>query len=77
MICGNAKSKLVNSDVSISCPQVVVGKDHKVQRPSDAVSITIPCESPMGSFAIEVSIRAAAAQGAQDRHAEARARAAG
>ncbi|MDQ7014139.1 MAG: chemotaxis protein CheX [Planctomycetota bacterium] len=60
MICGNAKSSLDGANVSISCPQVVLGKDHKVQRPSDAVSITIPCETPHGIFVIEVSVRAAA-----------------
>lgn len=62
MICGSAKSTLDNPAVTISCPQVVLGKDHKVQKPSDAVSITIPCNSPQGPFAIEISIRAANAQ---------------
>lgn len=65
MICGNAKSTLPNSCVSISCPQVIIGRDHKVQKPSDAVSITIPCRSPQGNFALEVSIRAAANAGAR------------
>jgi CheY-specific phosphatase CheX len=63
MICGSAKSNLNSSCVNISCPQVVVGKDHKVQKPSDAVCITIPCNAPQGSFSIEISIRAAAATG--------------
>lgn len=58
MICGGAKSNLDGGSVSISCPQVVLGKDHRVQKPSDAVSITIPCNSPQGKFAIEISIRA-------------------
>lgn len=66
MICGNAKSNLDGASVSISCPQVVLGKDHKVQRPSDAVSITIPCETPHGMFVIEVSVRAAKAAAAED-----------
>lgn len=60
MICGGAKSNLDNACVNISCPQVVIGKDHKVQKPSDAISITIPCNTPRGSFAIEVSVRTAA-----------------
>lgn len=73
MICGSAKSKLDNPNVSISCPQVVLGKDHKIQRPSDAVSLTIPCESPQGAFLIEVSIRAeaSAAAGTTDHGARA------
>lgn len=71
MICGSAKSNLDTSCVNISCPQVVVGKDHKVQKPSDAVSITIPCNAPQGAFAIEISIRAAAASGAANRSSRA------
>lgn len=63
MICGNAKSNLDTSCVNISCPQVVIGKDHRVQKPSDAVCITIPCTAPQGTFSIEISIRAAAAGG--------------
>jgi chemotaxis protein CheX len=67
MICGSAKSNLDSSCVNISCPQVVLGKDHRVQKPSDAVSITIPCNAPQGGFWIEISIRAAAANGAAGR----------
>jgi chemotaxis protein CheX len=61
MICGGAKSSLAGSSISISCPQVVIGMDHRVRTPSDAVSITIPCTSPQGTFSIEVSIRAGVA----------------
>lgn len=71
MICGSAKSNLNSSCVNISCPQVVVGKDHKIQKPSDAISITIPCNAPQGAFSIEVSIRAAAAHGAAPRSSHA------
>ena len=70
-ICGSAKSNLDSASVNISCPQVVVGKDHKVQKPSDAVSITIPCNAPQGSFSIEVSVRAAASSGAAGRSSHA------
>ena len=62
MICGGAKSNLDNACVSISCPQVVIGKDHKIQKPSDAISISIPCKTPHGDFFIEVSVRSSAAQ---------------
>ncbi|MBK7405979.1 MAG: chemotaxis protein CheX [Phycisphaerales bacterium] len=67
MICGGAKSNMESGSVSISCPQVVLGKDHKVQKPSDAVSITIPCNSPQGTFAIEISIRAVGAHSSASR----------
>ncbi|VAX35711.1 hypothetical protein MNBD_PLANCTO03-1578 [hydrothermal vent metagenome] len=57
MICGGAKSNLENTNIDISCPQVVIGSHHTVQTPSDAVSITIPCNAPQGVFWIEISIR--------------------
>lgn len=67
MICGGAKSNLENSNIDMSCPQVVIGSNHTVQTPSDAVSITIPCTAPQGVFWIEVSIRAGkSAAGAAD-----------
>jgi len=62
MICGGAKSNLDNACVNISCPQVVIGKDHKIQKPSDAISISIPCKTPRGDFFIEVSVRSSDSQ---------------
>lgn len=66
MICGGAKPHLDRAQMTIGCPQVVVGTSHRVQRPSDASSITIPCRSPHGRFSIEISIRGAVPVSAQN-----------
>lgn len=57
MVTGGAKAKFEGKDVSISCPSVVVGANHKVQQMSDATAISIPCSCDCGSFAVEVSIK--------------------
>jgi chemotaxis protein CheX len=57
MIAGGAKAKFEGKTVSIGCPSVVVGSDHKVQQMSDATCISIPCRTSCGDFAIEVSIK--------------------
>jgi chemotaxis protein CheX len=57
MVSGGAKAKFEGKTVSISCPTVVVGENHKVQQMSDAVCICIPCSCEYGEFAVEVSIK--------------------
>ena len=64
MISGGAKAKFVDKEVSISCPSVVVGDDHKVFGRKDVVSIVIPCSSDCGDFSVEVSIRQVAGEAA-------------
>ena len=65
MISGNAKAKFEGLDVRISCPSVVIGKGHSVQQPSDAVSMSIPCESSCGGFSVDVSIKKVAQQASE------------
>ncbi len=57
MVAGGAKAKFEGMCVSISCPSVVVGADHKVQRMSDASCIKIPCTSECGGFSVEIAIK--------------------
>lgn len=57
MVSGSAKAQFEGKDVSISCPSVVVGQNHKIQQPTDSICITIPCESDCGRFAVEVCIK--------------------
>lgn len=57
MISGSAKAQFEGKNVSISCPSVVVGENHKIQMPSDSICITIPCESDCGRFAVEICIK--------------------
>lgn len=57
MISGSAKAKFPGRSVSISCPTVVIGKNHRIHQPSDSTCISIPCHSPCGEFAVELCIR--------------------
>ena len=57
MISGNAKAKFTGRSVSISCPSVVIGKNHRIHQPSDSTCVSIPCHSSCGEFAVEVCIR--------------------
>jgi chemotaxis protein CheX len=57
MVSGGAKAQFPGKHVAISCPSVVIGSDHLVIGRKDVVSITIPCSSDVGDFAVEVSIK--------------------
>lgn len=62
MVSGGAKAMFTSTkDVSISCPSVIVGKDHGVALPSDVPCVVIPCATDCGEFVIEVAIREAGA----------------
>lgn len=57
MISGGAKGQFKDRKVSISCPSVVIGKNHTVSRPKDVPCIIIPCESDCGDLALEIALR--------------------
>ncbi len=57
MVSGGAKGQFKDRKVSISCPSVVLGKNHTVARPKDVPCIMIPCESDCGAFAVEVALQ--------------------
>jgi len=57
MVSGGAKGQFQDRKVSISCPSVVIGANHKVARPKDVPCIAIPCESDCGAFAVEVALQ--------------------
>lgn len=56
MIAGGAKKHLGNA-ASITVPSVVIGKGHQIARLSDVPCIVIPCQTPVGDFAVEVNIK--------------------
>ena len=66
MVVGGAKSKFEGMSVSIGCPTVVTAPDHSIISPSQAARISIPCNTPVGQFVIEVAFmpEGAAADGA-------------
>jgi len=70
IVSGGAKAQFEGKRVDISCPSVVVGKDHQVFNAKDVVCVSIPCASDCGDFAVEVSFRnVGAGAGAADRAA--------
>lgn len=56
MIAGNAKKDL-NCTANISTPSVIVGTGHHVARLTDVPTLIVPCRTPVGDFAVEVSIK--------------------
>lgn len=62
MICGNAKATFQRKNVSISCPSVVVGANHRVSGQSDIPCVLIPCHTDCGELMLEVAIRPTAAE---------------
>jgi chemotaxis protein CheX len=56
MIAGGAK-KSFGGMANITVPNVVIGDGHTIARLSDVPCLVIPCQTPVGSFAAEVSIK--------------------
>jgi chemotaxis protein CheX len=61
MVSGSAKAQFTGKTVSISCPSVIIGRDHTVLGSKDVTTIVIPCNCDCGEFAVVVSIRQAKA----------------
>jgi chemotaxis protein CheX len=57
IVAGNAKQGFTNCKLSISLPNVVIGKNHMLRAPSGLPSIVVPFTSKMGTFAMEVSLK--------------------
>jgi len=56
MVAGSAKKDL-GALASISVPSVVIGKGYIVAMNRNVPCLVIPCSSPLGDFAVEVSIK--------------------
>jgi chemotaxis protein CheX len=56
MIAGSAKRDL-GSTASITVPSVIIGTGHTLARLTDVPCVVIPCETPVGNFAVEVNIK--------------------
>lgn len=61
MVSGGAKAQFQGKNVAITCPSVVIGQNHQVFNRKDVVAITIPCQSDVGDFNVEVSLKLGAA----------------
>ena len=57
IVAGNAKQHFTNCNLSISLPNVVVGRGHIIAAPSGTPSIVIPFGCSLGDFAVEISLK--------------------
>ncbi len=64
MVAGGAKGMFEDREVSISCPSVIVGKNHNVSRLKDVPCVLIPCSTDCGEVVIEIAIQDKKAQDA-------------
>ena len=56
MVAGAAKKNL-NCEASIGIPTVVIGANHRIARLTEVPCIVVPCNTDVGNFAVEISIR--------------------
>jgi chemotaxis protein CheX len=57
IIAGNAKKDLLNYRIDISLPGVITGNTYNINWPQGVPVITIPFESEIGNFTVNVSFR--------------------
>jgi chemotaxis protein CheX len=57
IIAGNAKSKFEGHSISLSLPSVVRGNLYKLQNIGKMVWLSLPFESELGNFFIEISFK--------------------
>jgi len=57
IIAGNAKIGLSKFNLSISLPNIIIGKDHTIQSLSDIPALLVPFASTIGNFSMEVALK--------------------
>jgi len=57
MVTGGAKGMFDGREVNISCPSVIVGKNHSVSRLKDVPCVLIPFTTDCGEVVIEIAIQ--------------------
>lgn len=57
MIAGAAKAQLAQLELSLGLPTVITGKSTCISFPSNATPISIPFDSMLGTFVVEVGFR--------------------
>lgn len=62
MVAGNAKKDFPGVQVSISLPSVITGAGHTLSQSKASPFLVIPCQTPLGSFCVEVALIAENAQ---------------
>ncbi len=56
MVAGGAKAQFKGLNISISLPNVIVGKDHNVSASKSSPRLVVPCETPAGVFWVEMGM---------------------
>lgn len=56
IVAGGAKSQFEGLKISISLPNVIVGRNHNVSASKSAPRIVLPCETEVGKFAVEIGM---------------------
>jgi chemotaxis protein CheX len=57
IVAGYAKQYLTEYKVSISLPNVVIGKGHELAAPSGVSTIVVPYTCELGDFAVEIALK--------------------
>lgn len=57
IVAGNAKQELTQFKLSISLPNIVMGKDHVLAGQSGVPTIIVPFTCSLGEFAMEISLK--------------------
>jgi chemotaxis protein CheX len=56
MVAGGAK-KAFGVMANITVPSVIIGSGHTIARLSDVPCLVVPCQTPVGDFAVEINIK--------------------
>jgi len=56
MVAGGAKAHFDGLDISISLPNVIVGRNHSVSASKNSPRLVIPCKTKAGTFHVEVGM---------------------
>lgn len=56
MIAGGAKAQLDGLSISISLPNVIVGRNHNVSASKSTPRVVIPCTTDAGTFQVEIGM---------------------
>jgi len=57
MIAGAAKAELEQLQMSVSLPNVIIGRNHCIQFPTGVKPICIPFESSIGALSVEFGLK--------------------
>jgi chemotaxis protein CheX len=57
VIAGNVKKHFTQFSLSISLPNVVLGKGHRIEVPSGSPALIVPLSGSLGEMAMEVALK--------------------